>query len=144
MIAAFSAWHTAYRKFDDLHAPVNAEIPLEDPAHYALEIHGATTRVRINVQPFAEKRFPGIPLTATGVPPGREVIFVPPRIDIVVRGGIEQLERLSAADFQATVSYAGLSLDTVREVAPLITWPEEVKVVERKPERFSYIIRKKL
>ncbi len=144
MLGPITAWPTAYRKLEDLRAPVDESIPLDDPLSYSIDVLSSTTRVRINVQPFAERIFLGIPILPTGVPATREVIFIPPKMDIVVRGGIDQLSKLSPSDFQASVNYQSLMPDSARSVVPILISPEDVKVVGKKPERFEYIIRTRL
>jgi hypothetical protein len=77
-------------------------------------------------------------------PLNREVIFIPPRIDLIVRGGIDQLARLTNADFDAVVQYESLLRDDAEFVVPGILAPPEVRIVGRKPEKFKFIIRKRL
>jgi hypothetical protein len=100
--------------------------------------------VSVGVEPFAEKVFAGIPVTVNGVPAGREVIFIPPRLDVVVRGGIEQLAAIRDDRFTAKVDYAELDRDSTGFVVPALEAPEGVRVIERRPQRFQFIIRKRL
>ncbi len=144
IVRSISSWHTAYKKFDDIRAPIDLLMPVEESPDYSLEVSATTTRLQVNVQPFAEKTFIGIPVTANGTPFNREVIFIPPKIDIIVRGGIDQLAKLSPSDFQATVDYQDIDQDSVTTIVPQLSGPEEIKIVSQKPERFQYIIRKRL
>ena len=144
IIESVAEWPTVYRKFDNLRSTVDIALPLEEPLNYSVELFRLNARLQINVQPFAEKTFPGIRITASGVPPGREVIFIPSRIDLIVRGGIEQLARVSGSDFQATVDYQNLLEDSAGTVVPGLASPPDVKVISRKPDRFQFIIRKRL
>jgi hypothetical protein len=139
-----SSWLTNFTRFDQLHLPIDADIRLEEPATYSLTLLNHSARLKIDVQPFAEKTFTGIPVSALSTPPNREVIFIPPRMDIIVRGGIEQLAKLSNEDFKAALNYQALVQDSVESVVPILTSPAEIKVINKKPERFQYIIRKKL
>jgi YbbR domain-containing protein len=144
IIESVTEWPTAYRKLENLRSSVDIELPLEDPPNYSIELFRMDVRLRINVQPFAEKTLAGIRVTASGVPPGKEVIFIPSRIDLIVRGGIEQLARVSGSDFQATIEFRSLVEDSAGTVVPGITAPPDVKVISRKPDRFQFIIRKRL
>jgi YbbR domain-containing protein len=144
ILERLTAWHTEYEKFSSLQSSVDVTLALEEPETFSFNVPPQPVRVRINVQPYAEKVFPGIPVTATATPPYREVIFIPPRMDLVVRGGIEQLTKLSSNDFSASVNYENLAQDSSEEVAPVLGCPPEVIVIGRKPERFQYIIRRKL
>ncbi len=144
LIETISRWQTVYRKYDNQHNPVNEELGVEEPTDFSLNVVPSTVHLQVDVQPFAEKTFSGIPLTATLLPPNREVIFIPPKIDLIVRGGIDQLARLSASDFQASIAYEALVQDTTGIITPLVSAPSEVSVIRRTPERFQFIIRKKL
>ena len=99
--------------------------------------------VTVRVEPFAEKRLQGLLVEALSVPPNREVILIPPKIEVVVRGGIEQLAALTVGDFRATADYYSILSDTTGMVETEITSPSGVQIVNRKPERLQYIIRKR-
>lgn len=144
LIGRIMSWPTEYRKFQDLHTPVDAEIPLEASGTISIDVSPQTAKLKVNVQPFAEKIFAGVPIVASGVPLNREIIFIPPRVDLVVRGGIEQLAKLTNDDFQASVSYDELLRDSTGAIIPAIAAPGGVKILSRKPEQFQFVIRKKL
>jgi YbbR domain-containing protein len=144
IIESISGWPTMYRKFENVRTPIDVEVPLEDPQNYSVDVLQQSVRLRVNVESFAEKTFSDISVTASGTPLNQEIIFVPSKMDVIVRGGIDQLAKISVAEFRATVSYQSILQDTTGSVIPVLTAPEDVKVVSRKPERFRYIIRKKL
>jgi YbbR domain-containing protein len=138
------SWNTQFRKYSDVRAPIVEDIPLEMLPTWSYSVALKSVRVGVGVEPFAEKVFPGIPVSAVGVPPGREVIFIPPRLDVVVRGGIEQLAAIRDDRFTASVDYADLERDSTGFVVPALRSPERVRVIERRPQRFQFIIRKRL
>jgi len=144
IVASISEWPTIYRKFENVRSDIDVDLPLEEPQNYAVQLSRASVRLHVSVQPFAEKTFAGIRVTATGAPAGREVVFIPSRMDIIVRGGIEQLSRISSSDFQATVDYQSLVEDSSGAATPSVTAPADVKVISRKPERLQFIIRKRM
>ena len=144
MIENITSWLTDFTRLDQLHAPVDAELPLDESSTYSVKLLNRSVHLTIDVQPFAEKTFIGVPVTGLSTPPNREVIFIPPRMDIIVRGGIDQLAKLSNEDFKAAVNYQTLVQDSAASVVPVLKAPEEVNVISKKPERFQYIIRKKL
>ncbi len=144
IVTRVSQWQTSFQRYDNLHTSIDAMVSLEEPTNYSLEIFHTSTRLVVNVQPFAEKIFTGIVLRAVGTPANREVIFVPPKIDVTVRGGIDQLAKLSNGDFQSTIDYQQLLQDSSGITAPMVSAPQEVKVINRRPERFQFYIRKRL
>jgi hypothetical protein len=143
-IDQLKGWKTAYQKFSDLRGPVNTTIGLDAPETYSVAIDRQNVRLTLNVQPFAEKNFSGVPVTASMSPQNYEVIFIPPKMDLTVRGGIDQLVRVSADDFEASVPYESLVRDSTDVVVPSVSGPSEVSIISRRPERFRFIIRKKL
>ena len=144
MIENISSWLTNFTRFDELRAPVDTDIPMDEPSTYSVKPMNHSVHLTIDVQPFAEKTFIGVPVTVLSVPQNREVIFIPPRMDVIVRGGIDRLSKLSNEDFKAAVNYQSLFQDSAASVVPNLTFPEEVNVISKKPEQFQYIIRKKL
>lgn len=144
VIGALEDWPTAYRKLDELRGPVDMDLPLEDPETYSVRIVRPVTRLNVNVQPFAEKTYAGIPVTVNGLPPNKEVIFIPPRMDIIARGGIDQLSRLTTESFQATVDFQSLVEDSANAIVPSLQSPAGIRIVSRKPDRFQFIIRSRL
>jgi hypothetical protein len=144
LLSRINGWPTVYRKFNNIHAPLDVEIPLEEPSMHSVEIFTRTTRMHMNVQPFAEKVLSGIPVSCAGAPANREVIFIPPKIDIIARGGIDQLAHLVTTDIQVTVPYQKLLEDSISTVQPQVNEIEGVQIISRKPERFRFLIRKKL
>ncbi len=143
-IEKLHVWHTAYERFVDLKTSIDKTIPLEEPESFSLTVLQKTIRAQINVQPFAERVFSGIPINASTTPPSYEVIFIPSKMDVIVRGGIDQLEKLSNTDFTAIVNYETLIHDSSGIIIPKLSGPTEVNIISSKPEKFQFVIRKRL
>jgi hypothetical protein len=144
IVRTVTSWSTVHREFKDLRTPVEADVALAQSTLLLLTFSAPSTHVSLNVEPFAEKVMSGIPVEGRGVPQHREVIFIPPKLDIVTRGGIRQLANLTAADFRVTVDYAGILADTTGSIDPAIAGPGGIQVVTKRPERVQYIVRKRL
>ncbi|MCZ6776348.1 MAG: CdaR family protein [Ignavibacteria bacterium] len=144
LLQRIDLWATTRISFENLKAPVDTDVPLAESASYMLSFSPPSVHVRINVQPFAEKTIPGLTIRVHSVPPNREVILIPPKIDIVVRGNIEQLSELTGSNFEATVDYDAILADTSGYVDARIDLPPGLQVVNRRPERHQYIVRKRL
>ncbi len=144
IIRTIMSWPTVRYDFKDLRGPVEADVPLAQSPLLLLTLSTPTTHVSLNVEPFAEKVMSGIPVEAEDVPPNREMIFIPPKIDVVARGGIKQLANLVPGDFHVRVDYASVIADTTGLVDPSISGPEEIQIVTKRPERLQYIVRKRL
>jgi hypothetical protein len=144
VLSMFTSWKTSRREFPNLRSPVDSDLPLADPTPYLLSFSHSTVRVMFDVQPFAEKTFSGLPVEVLSVTPNREVILIPPRIEIVVRGGIDQLSALTLEDFRASIEYRSVLSDTTGTLEAEISAPAGVHIVRRQPEHIQYIIRTRL
>jgi len=141
VLRTIDAWKTERRIFDNVRGPLDAEVPLASPDPYAIALSVPSVRIAITVEPFAEKVIAGIPVVVTGAPAHREVILIPPRIEIVVRAGIRQLAGLAAGDFRATTRYADVEADSTGLIDADVDCPAGVQLVTRRPERLQYIVR---
>ncbi len=144
LIESINSWPTIYTKLNNLFSSLDLGIQLEEASSYSVVLFNKSIQLKINIQPFAEKVFTGVPLKVWGVPRNREVIFIPPKMDVIVRGGVEQLSKLTIEDFQASVNYQDLIQDSSEVVVPKLTAPSELSILSRKPEQFRFIIRKRL
>jgi YbbR domain-containing protein len=144
LVRPITSWPTVKTVYDNAKAPIEADLALASNPSYRLTLNVPEVRVRIAIEPFAEKTFSGLPVDIESVAPNRELILIPPKIDIVVRGGIKQLSGLSNEDFRARVNYHSVIADSSGMVQAEIESPSGVQVVAKKPERMQYVVRKRL
>jgi YbbR domain-containing protein len=144
LLRTIDSWSTVRGVFDNLRAPVEADLRLAPSPVYMLSLSTSSVHIRINVEPFAEKAFGGLPVEIRAVAPNREVILIPPKIEIVARGGIKQLSNISPSDFQVSVDYRMIVADTTGIIDPDIVAPSGIQVVSRKPEHLQYVVRRRM
>jgi hypothetical protein len=139
-----TAWYVATPALTDLRSPVQQAIPLSDNATYLVALSPPSVTLTLNVQPLAEKTLSGIPVSVHSLPHDREVLLIPPRIDILIRGAIDRLAGITSEECRVSVDYRDIEGDTVRSVVPLIELPEGLTVIGRTPERLQFVIRQRL
>jgi hypothetical protein len=144
VLERISAWHTSAVRFDDLKNPLEEDVPVAGSLDHPLDFSPASVKIRVNIQPFAEKVFSGLPVEIHLLPQNRDVIFIPPKVDIVARGGIRQLASILPLDFQVSVDYTNILNDTTGYIVPAVTSPYGVQVVAQHPDKLQYIVRKRL
>jgi hypothetical protein len=123
---------------------ISEDVPVEESPAFSVDVYPQTIHYQVDVEHFAEKTFTGIPVNTLGVPSNREIIFVPPKMNIIVRGGIEQLAKLTNDDFLLTVDYNTIVRDSSGVIVPALNSPQMVQVISKVPEQFQFVIRKKL
>ncbi len=121
---------------------VHESISLEDPFLSQVEVYPSTAVVHFDVQPVAEKKITSVSVTVNQLPANREVVLIPPTIDVVIRSGAQYVAGVSDTDIRAYVDYRSLLLDTSGIVRPTIVCPENIVVVHTFPERIQYVMRK--
>ena len=101
-----------------------------------------STSVFLDVQKIVEKDFNNLPVQVLDVPRDRNVVLLPNKIKIGIRGGIDILGKMDTSQFNAYVNYRDVVLDTLGSVLPKIQVPENTSLLFIKPERLRYIIKK--
>ena len=144
VLRQITEWKTTHAEFTDIKAPIETMVSVTRGDGPTVECTPSQLQVRVNVQPFAEKIFSGLPVQITGTPPNREVIFIPPKMEVVARGGIRQLASLMPVDFHVAVPFVRIVADTTGTVLPDVYPPSGIQVVTHHPERLQYIVRKRL
>jgi len=142
LLEKLDSWKTAPLQLRDIREPVRKTVKLSDSLSQIVSIKQQTTELSFDVQPIAEKTISGMEVEVEGVPANREVAIIPPRIDLVIRGGINQLAAIEDGDFTARIHYRDLLADTSGRVTAQIEGPDDVRIVQRSPETQQYVIRR--
>ena len=100
------------------------------------------TLVTIDVQRIVDRNIDNVLVKVTGVPKDREVVLLPNKITIAVKGGIDILGRLTSDQFRAYVNYRDVVFDTLGGIVPKVESPDNVSIKYIKPEQLRYVIKK--
>ncbi|RPI72672.1 MAG: hypothetical protein EHM47_07755 [Ignavibacteriales bacterium] len=98
--------------------------------------------VTLDVQKIVDKNFDNLPVSVFDIPGDREVVLLPNRVSIGLRGGINILGKLNENEIKTYVYYRDVVLDTLGSVAPHVEIPHNTSLIYTKPERLRYIIKK--
>lgn len=142
VLAGIDKWKTKPLVLNDIREPVRRTVYLSDTLTTLVTRNQQTVTVHFDVQPIAEKTITGLRIYVEGVPANREVQIIPPRIDLVVRGGINQLAAITDDQFSAHVNYRDILADTSGVVIPHIQGPPDIRIVQQQPDRLQYVIRR--
>jgi YbbR domain-containing protein len=142
LLKTIDRWPTQHQTFENVRQTVNATMPLHDTTS-TLILSSNQVKLTIVVQQFAEKSFIAIPIEILSSPDNREIVLNSPNIDIVVRGGIEQLSGVTKNQIRALLDYRAILADTSGFVVPEIKLPNGLQIVRRSPDRLGYVVRKK-
>lgn len=134
---------TAYQKFDNVSSDIRVDVRLVDTLGKNLEIEPSIVTIHYRIELAAEKEFTDIDIEILNVPADREVLLIPPKINISLRGGVEQLSKLTPQDVRALVNFSDIETDTLGYIVPEIDLPQKFQIIGTSPDRFQYIIKRK-
>jgi YbbR domain-containing protein len=114
-----------------------------DTLNNIIKIEPKTITVTYDVQLSAEKTYEDINVLVSNIPQDKEVLLVPPKLKLYLRGGVEQLANINPDEIFAGIEFKQIESDSLGFVSPKITLPTDVNVIKYEPQRFQYIIKKK-
>lgn len=101
----------------------------------------SNVHVSFEVQKIVDKTFEKIPVETRKVPKSLSLTIIPTAVEVVVRGGINDLATLSENDIQAFIYFDQALEDTLGVIEPHFNIPQYVKLIDVKPKYLQYIIR---
>lgn len=98
--------------------------------------------ISLEVEKIVDKSFEKLPVVIRGIPPRYELLISPQNVDVILRGGIGKLSKLKNDDLTVFVNFAQALNDTSGAIEPQVEIPEYSTLVDIKPNRLEYIIKK--
>lgn len=129
--------------FKDVNANISKDVKLIDSLGNQVKIDPTVVNVSYKLELSAEKTFEDIDVNVYGVPIDKDVLIVPPKISISLRGGVEELSKLTPKDIKIGINFKQIESDEQGEVEPTIELSDIFTLIKVEPQRFQYIIKKK-
>ena len=130
---------TAKKNFSGTDRNVIESIPLQKIDF--VEMSFEQTAIKFNVQKIVDKTFENVIVEIRGVPSSRQLLLFPVKINVVLRGGINLLGKLSNSDIVAYVYFNQALSDTFGAIEPSIEIPSFISIIDKKPGKLEYIIK---
>ncbi|MEO8210925.1 MAG: CdaR family protein [bacterium] len=135
---------TEEKVFNNVNSDISGTVNLKDTLSNLVKVVEKQISFYYDVQLSAEKNFDDITVEISNPPADKEVLLIPPKINISIRGGVEQLAQISSSDIKVTIEYESIESDTLGFVIPEVKIPEETTLLKIEPQKLQYIIKKKL
>jgi len=97
--------------------------------------------VSFEVQKIVDKRFRDIEIEIRKIPRNRELALYPPKVDILLRGGIDRISKMNNDSLSAYIYFSQADKDTLGFVTPSIIVPKFISVISINPQYLEYIIK---
>lgn len=115
-------------------------VNLEEMQNFTYET--SQVNIVLDVQRIVDKNFDELTVDIIDVPSDREVILLPNKVTVGLRGGIEILGKVDPSEINMYINYRDVVLDTLGSIVPLVEIPPNTRLLYIKPERLRYIIKK--
>lgn len=135
---------TENKNFNNVNSDLSGFINIKDTLSNIIKINPSRISFYYHVQLSAEKSFDGIEVIIANVPEDKEVLLIPPKVSISLRGGVDQLAQINISDINVNVEFRNIESDTLGFVVPDISIPKETNILKIEPQKLQYIIKKKL
>lgn len=129
--------------FKDVNTNISKDVKLIDSLGNQVKIDPTVVNVSYKLELSAEKTFDDIDVNVYGVPIDKDVLIIPPKISISLRGGVEELSKLTQKDIKIGINFKQIESDEQGEVEPTIELSDIFTLIKVEPQRFQYIIKKK-
>lgn len=129
--------------FENINSDISKIVNLSDTLNNIIRIEPTKVRIEYKIELSADKNFEDITVTINNVPSDKDVLLIPPKLTLYLRGGVEQLSRINPSEIKVSIDYHVIENDTLGFVTPIIELPVNADLINFEPQKFQYIIKKK-
>ncbi len=126
-------------ELNNLSENVSSDIILEKISGIKYSVN--TVKLNLEVQKIVDKSITQIPVVVKNVPMNKDLILFPSKIDLVLRGGINKLGKLSNDSIKVFVDYWDVIKTDGSTIVPEIVIPKFVELISAEPKQLEYIIK---
>ena len=130
---------TEYKELTDVSDNLKFNLKIEPPEGITAATNTCT--IELEVQKIVDKTFENIIVETRNVPPSKDLILFPGKINVVIRGGINKLGRLTNDSIKAYVDYWSALREEKGTIEPIIEFPQFTTHVSTIPNKLEYIIK---
>lgn len=135
---------TGTRVFNNVNSNLSGVINIKDTLTNITRIEPKQINFTYNVQLSAEKNFDDVEVEVSNVPEDKEVLLIPPKVNLSLRGGVDHLSQINLSEINVKVEFNKIESDTLGYIIPDVNIPKETSLLKIEPQKLQYIIKKKL
>lgn len=143
VISKIRSLSTESKTISGVNESITETISIKDTLSNIIRIEPTMVSVVFDVDLLSDKTINDITIGVENAPEDKEVLLVPPRINLTLRGGVNDLAEVNAADIRVIVRYTEIENDSLGYIVPEIILPIEAAIIKLDPERLQYIIKSK-
>ncbi len=139
LLESIQEWPTMRLPFRSCMESQAGTIHMSDSLASIVHVEPSTVRYSFDIQRSAELNLEDIPVRISGAAASSTHTVKPGRVNVLVRGGVETIEKLKAEDISVFVDYATLSRDTTGVIVPTIRAASGLRVLSVQPAVLLHI-----
>lgn len=134
---------TEAKVINNVNSDIQGVVNIKDTLSNLIKVDLKQVNFRYKIQLSAEKNLEDLLINVLNVPLDKEVLLIPPKLNVSLRGGVEQLSQISPSDVIVNVEFGKLENDTLGFVIPDLIIPNETSLLKIEPQKLQYIIKSK-
>jgi len=134
---------TEVKVINNVNSDIQGVVNIKDTLSSLIKVDLKQVNFRYRIQLSAEKNIDDILINVLNVPQDKEVLLIPPKLNISLRGGVEQLSQITPADVIVNIEFGKIENDTLGFVIPELIIPDETSLLKTEPQKLQYIIKNK-
>jgi YbbR domain-containing protein len=100
-------------------------------------------KISFEVQKIVDKSFNDLAVETQNVPSAKELVLFPGKVNIVLKGGINKLGKLTNDSIKVYVDYWTAMKEASGKIQPVIEIPDFTTIIDVEPKTLDYIIKQK-
>ena len=134
---------TELKVINNVNSDIQGVVNIKDTLSSLIKVDLKQVNFRYRIQLSAEKSIDDILINVLNVPQDKEVLLIPPKLNVSLRGGVEQLSQITPADVIVNIEFGKIENDTLGFVIPDLIIPDETSLLKTEPQKLQYIIKNK-
>lgn len=130
---------TELKNFQNINENFSEQFQLNDIQGVIFSIKKCN--VEFEVQKIVDKKIESVPVELRNVPQSKDLTLFPGKVDVILRGGINKLGKITSDSIKAFVNYWKALKSNEGFVEPEIVLPEFVTLIAIEPKKIEYIIK---
>lgn len=134
LLSTILEWKTQEAIYTEITQPFKAEINLSDTLNGIVALSRTKVDFYSDIQQLAEIEIPDVEIVTRGSSLPRDSYLFPPQVNLIVQGGIKELEKLTKERVAATIDINKIINDSTGVIKPKIEIPTGFKLLKTEPE----------
>jgi len=133
LLSTIIEWKTELVEYADVTQSFRAEINLSDTLKGIVKISRSKVDFYTDIQQLAEIEIPDVEIVTRGGSLPRDSYLYPPQVNIILKGGIKELEKFTKERIAATIDINDIINDSTGVIKPKIEIPSGFKLLKIEP-----------